>query len=173
MLHNSQQGLVVNSVARKKKTERLVPPLIPNHGGLVNGNSNSAGIIGVNNAGIMNSTSLYSPMPIQGNPNGGLANHGYTRDSNINVSNTMGPHGNRMNTTGETTVSAQDDSDEQQEVIEVQILPQDEHWGENTTAVTINSDLDYNDQNQGGFIANGTGSGPPELEKWRLETERA
>ena len=41
------------------------------------------------------------------------------------VSNTMGgPHGNRMNTTGETTVSAQDDSDEQQEVIEVQILPQ-------------------------------------------------
>ena len=36
----------------------------------------------------------------------------------------MGPHGNRMNTTGETTVSAQDDSDEQQEVIEVQILPQ-------------------------------------------------
>ena len=35
-----------------------------------------------------------------------------------------GPHGNRMNTTGETTVSAQDDSDEQQEVIEVQILPQ-------------------------------------------------
>ena len=36
----------------------------------------------------------------------------------------MGPHGNRMNTTGETNVSAQDDSDEQQEVIEVQILPQ-------------------------------------------------
>ena len=41
------------------------------------------------------------------------------------MSNTIGPHGNRMNTTGETTVgSAQDDSDEQQEVIEVQILPQ-------------------------------------------------
>ena len=96
---------MVNSVARKKKTERLVPPLIPNHGGLVNGNSSSAGIIGVNNTGnhvntpslngnnqtnnlvnnggFMNSTSLYSPMPIQGNPNGGLANHGYTRDSNI------------------------------------------------------------------------------------------
>merc|ERR1719270_2591542 len=156
MLHNSQTGLVVNSVARKKKTERLVPPLIPNH------------------SGFMNSTSLYSPMPIQGNPNGGLSNHGYTRDSNINVSNTMGPHGNRMNTTGETTVSAQDDSDEQQEVIEVQILPQDEHWGENTTAVTINSDMDYNDGGgQGGFIANGTGgNSPPELEKWRLETER-
>lgn len=34
-------------------------------------------------------------------------------------------HGGRMNTTGETNLSAQDqDSDEQQEVIEVQILPQ-------------------------------------------------
>jgi len=198
--HNSNNtGLVVNSVARKKKTERLVPPLIPNHSGLVNGHSSNAGIIGsvngpppmgnnsnmantppiignnTNNGGFMNSTSLYSPMPIQGNPNGGVANHGYTRDNNISVSNTMGgPHGNRMNTTGETTVSAQDDSDEQQEVIEVQILPQDEHWGENTTAVTINSDMDYNDGGgQGGFIANGTGgNGPPELEKWRLETER-
>merc|ERR1719270_1852648 len=81
MLHNSQTGLVVNSVARKKKTERLVPPLIPNHSGLVNGNSSSAGIIGMNNpqnngnnGGFMNSTSLYSPMPIQGNPNGGLSN---------------------------------------------------------------------------------------------------
>ena len=43
----------------------------------------------------------------------------------FSVSNQMiGPHGNRMNTTGETNVSAQDDSDEQQEVIEVQILPQ-------------------------------------------------
>merc|ERR1719273_1364461 len=76
------------------------------------------------------------------------------------------PRGNRMNTTGETTVSAQDDSDEQQEVIEVQILPQDEHWGENTTAVTVNSDMDYPD----GLVQNGTA--PVELEKWRLETER-
>ena len=40
--------------------------------------------------------------------------------------------------------------------------------------MTINSDMDYNDAGgQGGFIANGTGgNGPPELEKWRLETER-
>ena len=30
----------------------------------------------------------------------------------------------RLNTTGDTTVSMQEDSDEQQEVIEVQILPQ-------------------------------------------------
>ena len=101
---------MVNSVARKKKTERLVPPLIPNHSGLVNGHSSSAGIIGSvnapppmgnnsnmantppvignstnngNNGGFMNSTSLYSPMPIQGNPNGGVANHGYTRDNNM------------------------------------------------------------------------------------------
>ena len=96
---------MVNSVARKKKTERLVPPLIPNHSGLVNGHSSNAGIIGsvsgpppmgnnsnmantppiignnTNNGGFMNSTSLYSPMPIQGNPNGGVANHGYTRDN--------------------------------------------------------------------------------------------
>jgi hypothetical protein len=32
--------------------------------------------------------------------------------------------GGRLNTTGDTTVSMHEDSDEQQEVIEVQILPQ-------------------------------------------------
>ena len=77
---NSQTGLVVNSVARKKKTERLVPPLIPNHNGLINGSN--AGLMGVptsgSNGGYMNSTSVYSPM--MGN-NGGLTNHGYTRDT--------------------------------------------------------------------------------------------
>ena len=36
----------------------------------------------------------------------------------------MGGMGGRLNTTGDTTVSMQEDSDEQQEVIEVQILPQ-------------------------------------------------
>merc|ERR1719232_2452670 len=143
----------------------------------------------------MNSTGVYSPM-------GGISNAGFSRENisilqqpqhsnnhpngsnSGNLSSHVGNHlsnnhlhrSGLMNTTGETTVSAglpDPDSDEQQEVIEVQILPQDEHWGENTTAVTINSDLDYNDQNQGGFIANGTGgNGPPELEKWRLETER-
>ena len=76
-LHNSssQPGLVVNSVARKKKTERLVPPLIPNHSGLVNG-SNSAILAGTN-GGYMNSTSIYSPMgTFQG-----LSNPGFTRDN--------------------------------------------------------------------------------------------
>ena len=43
---------------------------------------------------------------------------------------------------------------------------QDEHWGENTTAVTVNSDMDYPD----GMAQNG--NAPVELEKWRLETER-
>jgi hypothetical protein len=44
-------------------------------------------------------------------------------------SNNMGIHGgNRLNTTGDTTVSVQDDSDEHQEVIEVQILPQVRKW---------------------------------------------
>merc|ERR1719411_1989070 len=64
MLHNSQTGLVVNSVARKKKTERLVPPLIPNHSALVNGNSigpnnggPGGGNVTPNNGGFMNSTS--------------------------------------------------------------------------------------------------------------------
>ena len=48
-------------------------------------------------------------------------------------------------------------------------LFQDEHWGENTTAVTINSDLDYND----GLTQSQANGGPGlEMEKWRLETER-
>ena len=52
--------------------------------------------------------------------------------------------GARLNTTCETTVSIPgEDSDDQQEVIEVQILPQDENWGETTTAVTNGSDLDF------------------------------
>ena len=74
--HNNGQ-LTVNSVARKKKTERLVPPLIPNHGGLVNGNASINNVSNVNGASYMNSTSVYSPM---GN-NGGVTNHGYTRES--------------------------------------------------------------------------------------------
>ena len=74
--NNSQTGLVVNSVARKKKTERLVPPLIPNHSGLVNG-SNILSATATNastNGSYMNSTSIYSPM-------GGLANPGFARDT--------------------------------------------------------------------------------------------
>uniref|UniRef100_A0A1B6E0L4 Vang-like protein n=1 Tax=Clastoptera arizonana TaxID=38151 RepID=A0A1B6E0L4_9HEMI len=39
----------------------------------------------------------------------------------------------------QTAVSLSDDNRDGQEVIEVQILPQDENWGENTTAVTGNT----------------------------------
>ena len=64
-LQNNSTGLVVNSVARKKKTERLVPPVIHNHSGLVNGS----------NGGYMNSTGIYSPMT-----GGGLTNPAYSRE---------------------------------------------------------------------------------------------
>jgi vang-like len=55
---------------------------------------------------------------------------------------------------------------------------QDEHWGENTTAVTMNSDMDYTDSGAQFGLPNGNnpGMGPnpagTELDKWRLETER-
>ena len=98
-----------------------------------------------------------------------------------------------MNTTCETTVSLPEDSDEQQEVIEVQILPQvshasihssiyplihpsvhcfinpwihqwimcipqDENWGETTTAVTNVSELDY---------------AMEDLSKWQIDNQRS
>ena len=47
---------------------------------------------------------------------------------------------------------------------------QDENWGETTTAVTANSDLDYGGLG-GGFGPASNGNGP-EMDKWRLETER-
>ena len=81
----------------------------------------------------------------------------------------------RLNTTCETTVSLPEDSDEQQEVIEVQILPQvryiywhtqqwltcisqDENWGETTTAVTNVSELDY---------------AMEDLSKWQIDNQRS
>ena len=49
---------------------------------------------------------------------------------------------------------------------------QDENWGETTTAVTANSDLDYGGLGgSGGFGPASSGNGP-EMDKWRLETER-
>jgi len=54
-------------------------------------------------------------------------------------------------------VSLPEDSDEQQEVIEVQILPQDENWGETGTAVTTVSELDY---------------AMEDLSKWQIEGGR-
>ena len=65
--NSNSTGLVVNSVARKKKTERLVPPVHPhNHSSLMNG---------TNGGGYMNSTGIYSPMT------GGLTNPAYARDN--------------------------------------------------------------------------------------------
>lgn len=169
--NNSTSGLIVNSIARKKKTERLVPPVVLNHGGLVNGSNN------IGSSSYLNSSAgIYSPMQQQA----GITNHGYTRDT----SGMVGMHGGgRLNTTGDTTVSMQDDSDEHQEVIEVQILPQDENWGETNTQVTAaTSDIDYGggtgDYGQGlvngGFPSqhNGGSQNGGDLEKWRLDTER-
>ena len=59
-----------NLVARKKKTERLVPPLVPNHGGLVNGNES---LLRNSTNGYMNSTGVYSPM--------GISNAGFSREN--------------------------------------------------------------------------------------------
>ncbi len=49
---------------------------------------------------------------------------------------------------------------------------QDENWGETTTAVTANSDLDYGGLGgSGGFGPQASANGQ-EMDKWRLETER-
>lgn len=53
------------------------------------------------------------------------------RSRNRKLDNGMAPF--------QTAVTINDDSRDGQEVIEVQILPQDENWGENTTAVTGNT----------------------------------
>lgn len=39
----------------------------------------------------------------------------------------------------QTSVNLDENGREGQEIIEVQILPQDENWGENTTAITGNT----------------------------------
>lgn len=76
----------------------------------------------------------------------GSINNGYHRDrtrhshrsnshsksSNKNMRNDLNPYQTTVNMSG-------DGSHDGQEVIEVQILPQDENWGENTTAVTGNT----------------------------------
>ena len=70
--HNATTTSSSNLVARKKKTDRLVPPLEPNHGGLVNGNDNS--LLRNSTNGYMNSTGVYSPM-------GGISNAGFSREN--------------------------------------------------------------------------------------------
>ncbi|KAH8391036.1 hypothetical protein KR215_004202 [Drosophila sulfurigaster] len=79
-----------------------------------------------------------------GGGGGGTVNNGYHRDRSRHSHrsthssksgkgrNDMAPYQTSVNMTG-------DESRDGQEVIEVQILPQDENWGENTTAVTGNT----------------------------------
>lgn len=68
---SNPSNLVVNSVARKKKTERLVPPLIPTHN-LVNGSNGD-----YNNSSYINSNSAIYGSPMSA----GLSNPGFSRDS--------------------------------------------------------------------------------------------
>jgi len=117
----SHQELIVSSLARRKKHGGHPPPIpsvmdrpLPMQPG-VDGRGSQ----------------LHHPQPVYGVSNQGYARH----DQSV--------HGPRLNTTCETTVSIPEDSDEAQEVIEVQILPQDENWGETTTGMTTASDLDY------------------------------
>ncbi|XP_061401672.1 vang-like protein 2-B [Musca vetustissima] len=80
-----------------------------------------------------------------GNGGGGSVNNGYHRDrtrhshrsnshskSKSNRSSDLNPYQTTVNMTGE-------EGRDGQEIIEVQILPQDDNWGENTTAVTGNT----------------------------------
>ncbi|XP_013104904.1 vang-like protein 2-B [Stomoxys calcitrans] len=80
-----------------------------------------------------------------GGNGGGSVNNGYHRDrtrhshrsnshskSKSNRSSDLNPYQTTVNMTGE-------EGRDGQEIIEVQILPQDDNWGENTTAVTGNT----------------------------------
>ncbi|XP_040581084.1 vang-like protein 2 [Lepeophtheirus salmonis] len=158
-----------NSLARKKKTERMVPT--PNYNGsaMVHGS-----YVGMRSPAGGNPSSGNSPQYA----NQGVTNLAYSRDSHNNsfISHPSQQHyqhppggaphmggvmGNtpvsKLNMTTDTTASVPEDSDDHQEVIEVQILPQDENWGEATTAVTHASEMDY--------------SGDKDLEKWQLSSE--
>merc|ERR1719195_1246459 len=118
----SQQDLLVCSLARRKKPphpppqDRPLPPIVPQQP----------------------VHSVHHPQPVFA----GISNPAYARQHDqTGFSSSLS--GARLNTTCETTVSIPEDSDEHQEVIEVQILPQDENWGETTTAVTNTSDIEY------------------------------
>ncbi|TRY78777.1 hypothetical protein TCAL_01743 [Tigriopus californicus] len=125
-----------SAMARKKKSERIAPTL--NHAGLIREASMNE----------LNHFRNEQDMLMQSDL--GLTNLGYSQDhsvmSSINDSN-------RLNATRETNA----DSDELQEVIEVQILPQDDNWGETATAVTNASDLDY-------------AQGGESMDKWKMDS---
>merc|ERR1719195_1647831 len=133
----SQQDLLVCSLARRKKPphpppqDRPLPPIVPQQP----------------------VHSVHHPQPVFA----GISNPAYARQHDqTGFSSSLS--GARLNTTCETTVSIPEDSDEHQEVIEVQILPQDENWGETTTAVTNNSDIEY---------------AMEDLAKWQITSERS
>eukprot|EP00095_Tigriopus_kingsejongensis_P007835 maker-scaffold1517_size37798-snap-gene-0.9 protein:Tk07835 transcript:maker-scaffold1517_size37798-snap-gene-0.9-mRNA-1 annotation:"van-gogh" len=132
-------GFVAPSMARKKKSERVAPTL--------------------NHAGLIREASMNELNQGRHDPNGmvqsdiGLTNMGYSQENSVLSSF---HDTSRLN---ESRDPANVDSDELQEVIEVQILPQDENWGETATAVTNTSDLDY---------ANGGDS----MEAWKTSNSR-
>jgi len=115
---HSQQELIFSSLTRSKKSDRQPPPPLPER------------------PTPQTSNILHQPQPVYGVSNQAYNPHDQTGS---------GLSGSRLNTTCETTVSIPgEESDDQQEVIQVQILPQDENWGETTTAVTNVSDLEFN-----------------------------
>jgi len=141
----SQQELMVSSLARRKKSEGYYPP-------------SSRGLLDQpqpQQHGNQMDPQLHSQQ--QSNHLHGVSNPAYTRHNQTGSS--LG--GARLNTTCETTVSIPgEDSNEEQEVIEVKILPQDDDWGETTTAVTNISDLDHAGMNE-------------YMEKWQVHEDKS
>ncbi|KAH8253767.1 hypothetical protein KR032_006827 [Drosophila birchii] len=82
-----------------------------------------------------------------GGGGGGSVNNGYHRERDRSRHSHRSTHSSKSGkgfqrgdmAPYQTSVNMTDDSRDGQEVIEVQILPQDENWGENTTAVTGNT----------------------------------
>lgn len=156
-----QQQQYLGSMTRKKKTERLVPPILDPQS-LIDDATAAAAVTAAQNsyanhpaaAVYANGRPFYSggvgggiaeaPAGILVNSSASISghtNHGYSQDNGIMSS---------------VNIPAEDSTDERQEVIQVQILPQDDHWGETGTAVTVNSDLDFT---MNGTVGAGAGIG--------------
>jgi len=156
-----QQQQYLGSMTRKKKTERLVPPILDPQS-LIDDATAAAAVTAAQNsyanhpaaAVYANGRPFYSggvgggiaeaPAGILVNSSASISghtNHAYSQDNGIMSS---------------VNIPAEDSTDERQEVIQVQILPQDDHWGETGTAVTVNSDLDFT---MNGTVGAGAGIG--------------
>jgi len=149
---------------KKKKTERRVPPIL-NTQSLIDGATDTAHNSNANRPPVYENGSgrplfcggsdggdggfrIEDAAPA-GIPNSNISvaghtNHGYSRDNGMMSPPTSG-----------NILASEDSPDERerQEVIQVQILPQnDDSWGEAGTGNTINSDLDFtmNDKAIGG-----------------------